>query len=284
MTIKACAKLNLSLCITGKRADGYHELDTIMQSISLYDTVVILRADDLSITMDTGDITEKENSAYTAAQAFFRLTGIRGGAHISIEKHIPAQSGLGGASTDAAAVLVGLDRLYDTHLSNDTLAALGKSVGADVPFALMGGTAWAKGIGEKLERLHAKTPGAYVVVTPHTGVPTAEAFARYKPSGTLHMDTVAYALQKGDIALYHKYAGNALGLAALSIAPDIIKAAGALMAAGAEKALMTGSGSSMFAAFETASEAEAAAAKLRGNFALCGVFLPVDTGIKIIEG
>ena len=283
MTINAYAKLNLALCITGKRTDGYHELDTIMQSISLYDTVTISCAKNLSVTMDTGDVPETNNTAYAAAHAFFAHIGQKGGARISIQKRIPQQSGLGGASADAAAVLVGLNSMYDTQLDADTLAALGKSVGADVPFSLFGGTARAKGIGEKLERLHAKTPVAYVVVTPHTGVSTAEAFTRYRPSASVRMDTIAYAIQKGDIGLYHKYAGNALGMAALSIAPDMIAAANALMAAGAEKALMTGSGSSMFAAFETTAKAQAVAENLHGDFALSGVFMPAAAGVNIVE-
>ena len=283
MTINAYAKLNLALEITGKRADGYHKLDTIMQSISLHDTVTISCAKNLSVTMDTGDVPEKDNTAYAAAMAFFNHIGKEGGAHISIQKRIPPQSGLGGASADAAAVLVGLNSMYDAQLDTDTLMALGKSVGADVPFSLLGGMARAKGIGEKLEQLQAKTPVAYVVVTPPAGVSTAEAFARYKPSAAVRMDTVAYAIQKGDIALYHKHAGNALGMAALSIAPDIMAAASALMTAGAKKALMTGSGSSMFAAFETVAEAQTVAANLRGNFALAGAFSPVDTGTLIIE-
>jgi 4-diphosphocytidyl-2-C-methyl-D-erythritol kinase len=282
MILKAYAKLNLSLDITGKRPDGYHELDTIMQSISLYDTVTITRADSLRVTIDTGDVDEMNNTAYAAANAFFAHTGVFG-AHIAITKRIPQQSGLGGASADAAAVLIGLNRLYETHLDSDTLMRLGRSVGADVPFALFGGTARARGIGEKLERLHIPQDIAFVVITPRTGVSTAAAFARYRPGAPMRMDTVTYALQKGDIALYHQHAGNALGMSALSIAPDIMKAAAALRSAGCIPALMTGSGSSVFAVYPTKEDAITACNNVRGDYALCDVFHPVRTGIEIEE-
>jgi len=282
MILKAYAKLNLSLDITGKRPDGYHELDTIMQSISLYDTVTITPSDSLRVTMDTAGIDEVQNTAYAAASAFFANTGTSG-AHIAITKRIPQQSGLGGASADAAAVLIGLDRLYGTHLDPDTLMALGRSIGADVPFSLFGGTARARGIGEKLTRLHIPQDIAFVVLTPRTGISTAAAFARYKPGPPVRMDTVTYALQKGDTQLYHRHAGNALSMAALSIAPDIMKAATALRSAGGVPALMTGSGSSVFAIYETQEQAKTACNNVRGDYALCGVFHPVRTGVDIEE-
>ncbi len=282
MILKAYAKLNLSLDIIGKRPDGYHELDTIMQSISLYDTVTITTHDSLRVTMDTAGVDEIHNTAHAAARAFFAHTG-HFGAHITIAKRIPQQSGLGGASADAAAVLIGLNSLYDTRLDADTLMALGRGVGADVPFALLGGTARARGIGEKLERVHIPQDIAFVVLTPRTGVSTAAAFARYKPGPPVRMETVTYALQKGDIPLYHRHADNALGMAALSIAPDIMEAAAALRSAGGVPALITGSGSSVFAVYETTQQAQAACTNVRGDYALCDVFHPACTGVEIEE-
>ena len=282
MILNAYAKLNLSLDITGKRSDGYHELDTIMQNIALCDTVTITPAEGLRVTMDNGGIDEPDNTAYAAAKAFFKQTALHG-AHISIDKRIPQMSGLGGASADAAAVLIGLNRLFRTNLHIDVLMDIGKRVGADVPFSLFGGTARARGIGEKLERLHIKAPKAFVVITPHSGVSTAEAFAQYTPSTPIRMDTISYAVQKGDLELFHRYAGNALDMAALSIAPDMMTAVSALMTAGAKKALMTGSGSSVFAAFQTIVQANAVLEKITGDFALCGAYATTDTGVRIIE-
>ena len=281
--LKAFAKLNLSLDIRGKRPDGYHELDTIMQSIDLFDAVLIRKADTLKVRFDSVDVDPLRNTALSAVETFFSYTGIAGGADISVQKRIPVQSGMGGASADGAAVLTGLNRLYGTKLSNHTLRMLGKRVGADVPFAFMGGTARARGIGEALTPLYPQTAFHYLILKPHAGVSTAEAFARYRASEHVSIDTVEYAILKGDIALYLRCAGNALGLAALSIAPQILRTANALRAAGAKKALMTGSGSAMFAPFETAEEARSVAERITGDFAYCGVHSPVTSGIEIME-
>jgi len=278
--LKAYAKLNLSLDITGKRPDGYHELDGIMQSVSLHDTVTIAKADDILVKMDIGDVHMQRNTAFAAAQAFARQTKIKG-AHIHIQKRIPSEAGLGGASADAAAVLTGLNEIYGAGLNMQQLTDIGVFIGADVPFALVGGTARAKGVGEKLRHIETARPLHFVIVKPHVGVSTAEAFRRYKKSAPLHIDTVEYALAKGDMELFWRYAGNALGMAALGIAPEIMKAANALMAAGAKRALMSGSGSSMFAAFATAQEAKAAEKRVKGDFAFCGAVSAVKAGVEI---
>lgn len=281
--LKAYAKLNLSLDITGKRSDGYHELDGIMQSISLYDTVALERADDITVSMDAGAVDMRRNTAYKAASAFREQTGA-GGALIRIQKRIPSEAGLGGASANAAAVLFGLNKLYGTGLGSDDLCNIGVKVGADVPFSLVGGTARAKGVGDKLIRIELGMPLHFVIVKPHAGVPTAEAFKRYTKTEPLHISTVEYALAKGDMALFLRYAGNALGMVALGIAPEIMAAASALMAAGAPCALMSGSGSTMFAPFESMDEAMQTAARVKGNFAYVSAVSAVNTGLEeIIE-
>ena len=193
-------------------------------------------------------------------------------------------SGMGGASADAAAVLTGLNRLFDTRLGADTLAQLGVKLGADVPFALTGGTARAKGIGEKLKVLRLKSALHVVVVKPYAGVSTAEAFRRYKASTPINIGMVEFALLKGDVSLFEHYAGNALGIAALSIAPEIMKAAEALLAAGAQKALMSGSGSTMFALFAEETAAKETVSRIKGNFELCGAYSFVDKAVDIVGG
>ena len=282
ITLKTYAKLNLSLDVTGKRADGYHELDSVMQSISLADTVEISRTDETTIAFDVPDVDPIKNTAYAAAQAFFTHTSIQGGADIRIHKRIPRMSGMGGASANAAAVLIGLNRLYDARLNSDVLAQLGVKLGADVPFALTGGTARAKGIGEKLKLMRLTSPFHAVVVKPHAGVPTAEAFRRYKASAPINIGMVEFALLKGDVPLFEQYAGNALGIAALSIAPEIMKAAEALLAAGARKALMSGSGSTMFALFADEAAAKETATRIKGSFELCGAYSFVDKAVDIV--
>ncbi len=280
ITLNAYAKLNLSLAVTGIRDDGYHELDTIMQSISLCDIVSIEKAGGITIRMDTTWADEEDNTAYKAAQSFFKHT-VSGGASIVISKHIPRMAGLGGASADAAAVLIGLDRLYDTHLAPDALRELGMLVGADVPFALTGGLARAKGIGEKLTFLEPGKSMYYVVVKPFAGVSTAEAYKAFSGSAHISIDTAQFAVIKGDVPLFLRSSGNALSMASLGIAPDILKAAAALKEAGACKAFMTGSGSAVFSAFETEQEAALTAGRVKGDFELCGAFCPVSCGVEI---
>lgn len=282
INLKAYAKLNLSLAITGERSDGYHDLDMLMQSISLYDTVTIEKSDALSVHMDKSVVDLTRNTAYTAARLFFEHTG-KEGAHISIQKRIPVMSGLGGASADAAAVLYGLDKIYETNIGPGMMRILAKRIGADVPFAVTGGTARAKGIGEKLTPLKLKKTLYFTVVKPYQGVSTAEAFRRYRDSSHISIDTVQYAILKGDTDVYYRHAGNALGIPALSIAPDIMKAADALKAAGAPGALMTGSGSAMYAVFETEDGAIRTARNIIGDFELIGAFRSVDKGIEVFD-
>lgn len=282
ITLKAYAKLNLALAVTGVREDGYHELDTIMQSVSLFDTVTVEKARGISVAMDRPWADEKHNAAYKAAEAFRERTGTDG-ASITIRKNIQRMAGLGGASADAAAALLGLDRLYETRLSQDEFLCLAQSVGADVPFAVTGGLARAKGIGEKLRFLKVEKPLYYVVVKPREGVSTAQAFAGYTASAHISMESVEFAVLKGDAALFSKFSGNALGLSALAIAPDMLKAASALKAAGALKAFMTGSGSAMFAACETLEAAQRAAQRVQGDFELCVALSPVSRGVEIVE-
>ena len=279
MKLKAYAKLNLALEVKGKRPDGYHELDTIMQSISLHDIISIEKSSSVSVNMDKAGVDEKNNTAYKAAILFSEYTE-SGGADIFIEKHIPSMAGLGGSSADAAAVLYGLDALYGTRLGTQTLMHLGRKIGADVPFCIKGGTARAKGIGEKLEPLSLKKPLWFTVVKPYQGVSTAQAFGAYKESAHISVESTAFALQKGDIDMFRRYSGNSLGMAALKIAPDIMKAAGALSAFG--KAFMSGSGSSMFCVFESQLKAQAAADKIKGGFELCGAYICTAAGVEII--
>ena len=178
MTELARAKINLYLDVTAKREDGYHEIESVMQSVSLADTVSLERADDLTVICDHPAVPGgSENLAYRAAQAFFRVTGIAGGAGIRIEKHIPVAAGLAGGSADAAAVLRGLNRLYGTGLTDTELCGIGKTLGADVPFCVVGGTALTRGIGEKLTTLPTLSGCYFVIAKGETGISTAAAYA-----------------------------------------------------------------------------------------------------------
>ena len=155
ITVKAQAKINLSLGVCERTASGYHNIETVMQTISLADKVTVERTDG-GTEVFTGDPQidrDPNNTALAAAREFFEYTKIDGGAKIEIEKHIPKAAGLGGGSADAAAVINSLDLLYGTGLSDENLRAIALNVGSDVPFCISGGTAHAKGQGEKLTPL-----------------------------------------------------------------------------------------------------------------------------------
>ena len=166
MKLKACAKINLTLDVIGKRADGYHLIDSVFQSVSLCDEIDIKKSNTITVRCTDNTICDRSNIAYKAAQKFFEYVGIDGGADIKIEKHIPLAAGLGGGSADAAAVIVALDRLYETNLSQYTLCEIGLSVGADVPFCIMGGTARVGGIGEKIEKM-SDMPECAIIIIKH---------------------------------------------------------------------------------------------------------------------
>lgn len=153
MKIKAFAKLNLTLDICGKREDGYHLLDSVMISVDPADIITLKKSDKIDVKCSDPALCGEGNIGYKAADAFFKTAGIAAGASIYIEKHIPEAAGLGGGSSDAAAVIRGLDRLYGTDFSSDKLREIGLSVGADVPFCIDGGCARVGGIGEIVKPL-----------------------------------------------------------------------------------------------------------------------------------
>lgn len=173
--ITACAKINLSLSVLGKREDGYHELDTVMQSVDLSDTVYIEKC--RGIITDCKGISAEENIAARAARLFCEKTGAEG-CKIKIEKRIPAAAGLGGGSADAAAVLAGLNRLYKTGISETELCEIAVKIGADVPFLIAGGTARARGIGERLTPLMPLKDCWFLLAKAEEKPSTAEMFSR----------------------------------------------------------------------------------------------------------
>ena len=151
MRLYAYAKINLTLDIVGKREDGYHLIDSVFQSVGIYDIVDVKKSNEIIIHCK--DLKTEDNIAFVAAKEFFSFTNITGGAEINIEKHIPLLSGLGGGSADAAAVIFALDKIYNTKLSMDGLKEIALKCGADVPFFLYGGTARVRGIGEDIGRI-----------------------------------------------------------------------------------------------------------------------------------
>ncbi|MBR5872142.1 MAG: 4-(cytidine 5'-diphospho)-2-C-methyl-D-erythritol kinase, partial [Oscillospiraceae bacterium] len=150
ISLKAPAKINLFLDITGTLPNGYHEIASVMQTIDLFDYVKVQKADKISVKCDGLDLEEEKNIAYKAAKLFFETAKIDSGAEIIIDKRIPMQAGMAGGSADAAAVLYGLNKIFEEPFSSEELCAIGAKCGADVPFSIMGGTMLAEVIGEKL--------------------------------------------------------------------------------------------------------------------------------------
>lgn len=255
---RAYAKINLTLGVTGKRADGYHTLDSLMLTTSLADDVTVTRSREVIVTA-TGMLLPYRNTLRAAAERYRALTGR--GARIHVYKHIPAEAGLGGGSADAAAVLRAMQRLYGEVEERD-LYEIALRVGADVPFCLKGGLCRARGIGELLEPLPLGAPLHLVIAKPAAGVSTKALFSALTlPQPQPETARAVAALANGDAEALAPLLFNALEESAVSLVPQIRRLGDALLALGALGARMTGSGSAVFGLFssgETASRAAAA--------------------------
>jgi 4-diphosphocytidyl-2-C-methyl-D-erythritol kinase len=251
---RAYAKINLTLGVLYKRTDGYHALDSVMQTIDLFDSVTVERANDIVVT-STGMLLPYDNTIRRAAERYRALTGR--GAQIRVVKRIPAEAGLGGGSADAAATLNGLQKIYG-ELDEKTLYEIGASVGADVPFCMRGGTQRAEGIGDVLTPIRGMQLHL-LVVKPKEGVSTKKLFSLLKLPRTMP-DTTAcmHALAEGDLNALSPLLFNALEEPAIELVPEIGRVKAALLYAGARAASMTGSGSAVFGIFGSQEEAEAA--------------------------
>ena len=281
----APAKLNLSLDVVGILPGGYHALDMVMQAVSLYEQVTLRRSVDLVVRIPGSRIpTGPKNTAYKAALAFFYYTGLLAGADITIRKSVPVRAGMGGGSADAAAVLVGLNTLYGAHLSMTELCALGASVGADVPFALMGGTCRVQGLGDLIKALPPCPDCWFTVVMPGYGISTPAAFAAYDQIGSpTHPDCAAQetAIRSGDLNGLCSAAGNALEVCAGGADTAALKEA--LTAHGARAALMTGSGAAVFGIFETEDAARQAASALEAAGRQVYTLRPDRGGARVVK-
>ncbi|MHB1316025.1 MAG: 4-(cytidine 5'-diphospho)-2-C-methyl-D-erythritol kinase [Christensenellales bacterium] len=264
MLLKARAKINWSLNITGKRPDGYHELDSIMHSIDVYDLVNIDKASEVEITCK-GLMNGEGNIAYKAAQLFLAEANITGGAKIHIEKHTPIEAGLGGGSANAAAVLVGLNRLYDMKFTMPHLMKLGLKLGADVPFCIKGGFARAKGVGENLSFLPDMTY-TLLLVKPVAGLPTVDVFRKYDEIGgdTACIDDMISGLLAKNIKKMKASYANALQRPSEMMNNDITKIMALLAARGSLMVGMTGSGPTVFSLFASDEKLKEACAGLEG--------------------
>lgn len=285
VTVLAPAKLNLSLDVVGTLPGGYHDLDMVMQAITLHETLVLRRSRYLDVRMPGSFVPVNEkNTAVKAALAFFHYTGLLAGVDITIHKQVPVRAGMAGGSADAAGVLVGMNELYGARLSMSELCALGASIGADVPFALMGGTCRVKGVGDLLKPLPPCPECFFVVVMPSVGISTPEAFQRYDRMGSpLHpdCDRQEAAIRAGDLPGLCAAAGNALEHCSGATETPAIRAL--LDEHGALTSLMTGSGAAVFGVFDAEHKAQAAAEALRARYKQVYLARPDRGGARVSQ-
>ena len=283
VTVLAPAKLNLSLDVVGTLPNSYHDLDMVMQTIDLYEKIILKTSRDLRLSLPGSFVPANDkNTAVKAALAFFDYTGLLAGVDINVYKRVPVRAGMAGGSADAAGVLVGLNELYGAKLSMSELCAIGAGIGADVPFALLGGTCRVRGVGDLMKALPPCPDCRFVVVMPSVGVSTPEAFARYDTMGSpVHPDCEAQeqAIRKNDLAAVCAAAGNALehcsGAVETPAICEILRANGAITAQ------MTGSGAAVFGIFADESQARAAAAVLRKGYKQVYVCRPTTGGPRV---
>ena len=256
---RACAKVNLTLGVTGRRSDGYHTLDSLMVTTDLCDDVTVTRCREVIVTC-TGMFLPYRNTLRAAAERYRALTGR--GARIHVYKRIPAEAGLGGGSADAAAVLRAMQRLYGEAEERD-LYDIALRVGADVPFCLQGGLCRAQGVGEVLTPFRLGAPLHLVLAKPAAGVSTRALFERLNlPQPLPDTARAMAALSGGDVRALGPLLCNALQAEAEALVPEIGTLRQRLLALGALGACMTGSGSAVFGLFETPEAAAAACAAI----------------------
>ncbi|SDN70233.1 4-(cytidine 5'-diphospho)-2-C-methyl-D-erythritol kinase [Acetanaerobacterium elongatum] len=286
--IEAPAKINLTLDITGVRHDGYHILRTVMQTVTLCDYLLLRKTPSggIQLKCDHEELCcDETNLACRAASAFFAYTDIPPvGVQIVIEKNIPLEAGLAGGSADAAAVLMGLNVLFDTGLSDRTLCELGLPLGADVPFCIMGGTMQGEGIGEILEPLPSLPKCYFVIAKPESGVNTKEAYAlfdRENPIRRPDNDMMVAALAAGSL----EHIGNQLCnvLEGVCPLPEVSRIKQTMLECGALGAAMSGSGSAVFGLFENKGDARHCLSILNDHYGAVFLAKPCPHGAAIVE-
>lgn len=256
ITLKAYAKVNLGLDVTGRRPDGYHEIRTVMQTVGLFDSVTVSKstAPGIKISSDSPLIpADEKNTAYAAARLIADEAGIKDGLEIDIKKHIPVAAGLAGGSADAAAVLRGINVLYDLKMSADELMRLAVRVGADVPYCIMRGTALAEGIGEILTPVTSLPACLFLIAMPKGRVSTAGAYGKLDTIRVKRhpdIDGLISAISSGDLKRAASFMANVFEEVTKNDLPVIGDIKRKMLSRGAFAAVMSGSGPSVFGIFE----------------------------------
>lgn len=271
MKLRALAKINLGLDVTGKRPDGYHEVRMIMQNIQMFDQLEIERSEQPGIRIETNLSflpCNENNLVYKAADLLMKEFDIREGLDVKLSKFIPVAAGMAGGSSDAAAVMVGVNRMFQLGLSVGELMERGVKIGADVPYCIMRGTALAEGIGEKLTKLP-PMPFCYVLIgKPGINVSTKFVYGnldlkkiKYHPD----IDGIRQAIEQKDLKGIASRMGNVLELVTCPAYPVIDDIKNLMIREGALNAMMSGSGPTVFGLFEDKDTAQKAYETLRDS-------------------
>ena len=268
VNVIAPAKVNLSLEITGVDERGYHLLDMVMQTVSVFERLTLTEAEDIRLQSNAKFIpTDGKNTAFKAAEKFFEYTGIKGGVHIYIKKFVPIKAGMAGGSADAAGVIVGLNEMYNANLTMDEMCEIGLKCGSDIPFMLKGGTKRVQGTGDVILDAPEMPKCHMVVCMPTKGVSTPQAYANFDAMGEkalVENDKLIAELEKGDVCGVAKYMANDLEKAAGSDETEPIKKL--LLDLGAVGSMMTGSGAAVFGIFSKEEDAIKAHEKIKAEY------------------
>ncbi len=279
LTLQAPAKVNLTLLVSARRGDGYHDVSTVMQTVDLCDTLPLTgEGRGLTLTCTAPAVpADDSNLVLRAARLFFAEAGLPvPDLHFRLEKRIPSQAGLGGGSSNAASALLALRTLYAPALSDEKLECMAARLGSDVPFFIRGGTMHCTGRGERIAPLPPLTAGWFVIVKPPEGFSTPAMYRRLDelPPEPVRPDGMTAALESGDIravaaALYNSFERAVPPDSAVRAIEDALRVHGALAA------MLSGSGSAVFGLFDREDTAHAAAGALREHWSLTFVARPV---------
>lgn len=274
VNIRSYAKLNIALDVLDKRLDGYHDIESVIQPISLHDVMSVTRTSGHAISLESSNPAvpcDEGNLAYRAAVLFLEASRLDSGININIEKHIPMEAGLGGGSSNAAATLVALNRLFGQPLDKEIIRGLCARLGSDVPLFLIGGTVFASGRGEILEPLP-DLPLHFVVIKPDFGISTAWAYktlSEMQRSRRGFSQNVARATGNDDIKAAIAAMGNDFELVADFGFPEIPEIRRELVEQGANRAMLAGSGSAVFGVFIDSDTCNSAYEALKPQYARC---------------
>ncbi len=250
LEIKACAKINLALKVLGKRKDGYHEVEMVMQSLALHDKIFLTPIRSGIELLIEGDAPlDESNLAYKAAKVILEYSNCKQGVKIKLIKNIPTAAGLAGGSSDAAAVLVGINKLLRLGFSTKELMEIGEKLGSDVPFCIVGGTALAYGRGEKITPLPKVPRMGVVLIKPDFGVSTAQVYKRFSldlVEKKADVNAVVEAIKKGDVEGIATAIFNDLEYVTMDMHPCLEDIKRQLEDAGALGVLMSGSGPTIY--------------------------------------